>query len=47
MIFFLVFDCSFLLLVPSRWESGSQALRLHLLQLKGLNRSIVRDGHKV
>lgn len=30
-----------------RWESSSQSLRLHLLQLKSLNRSIVRDGHKV
>ncbi|CAF93108.1 unnamed protein product, partial [Tetraodon nigroviridis] len=29
------------------WDSGSQSLRLHLLQLKGLNRWIVRDGHKV
>ncbi|XP_029939387.1 protein WWC3 isoform X2 [Salarias fasciatus] len=29
------------------WESGSQSLRLHLLQLKNLNRSIVRDGFKV
>ncbi|KAM8875568.1 protein WWC3 isoform 2-T2 [Spinachia spinachia] len=29
------------------WESGSQSLRLHLLQLKNLNRSIVRDGYKV
>ncbi|XP_056893986.1 protein WWC3 isoform X2 [Takifugu flavidus] len=29
------------------WESGSQSLRLHLLQLKGLSRSNVRDGHKV
>uniref|UniRef100_A0A672HZ41 WWC family member 3 n=1 Tax=Salarias fasciatus TaxID=181472 RepID=A0A672HZ41_SALFA len=32
---------------PLRWESGSQSLRLHLLQLKNLNRSIVRDGFKV
>lgn len=29
------------------WESSSQSLRLHLLQLKSLNRSIVRDGYKV
>ncbi|XP_034387126.1 protein WWC3 [Cyclopterus lumpus] len=29
------------------WESGSQSLRLHLLQLKNLNRSTVRDGCKV
>ncbi|XP_051231980.1 protein WWC3 isoform X1 [Dicentrarchus labrax] len=29
------------------WESSSQSLRLHLLQLKNLNRSIVRDGYKV
>ncbi|XP_038572526.1 protein WWC3 isoform X2 [Micropterus salmoides] len=29
------------------WESSSQCLRLHLLQLKNLNRSIVRDGYKV
>ncbi|KAM6938742.1 protein WWC3 isoform 1-T1 [Lycodopsis pacificus] len=29
------------------WESSSQSLRLHLLQLKNLNRSIVRDGFKV
>ncbi|TKS74854.1 Protein WWC3 [Collichthys lucidus] len=29
------------------WESSSQSLRLHLLQLKNLNRSIVRDGCKV
>ncbi|XP_060933968.1 protein WWC3 [Limanda limanda] len=29
------------------WESNSQSLRLHLLQLKNLNRSIVRDGYKV
>lgn len=30
-----------------RWESSSQSLRLHLLQLKGLNRCSVRDGYKV
>uniref|UniRef100_A0AAQ4Q5M7 WWC family member 3 n=1 Tax=Gasterosteus aculeatus aculeatus TaxID=481459 RepID=A0AAQ4Q5M7_GASAC len=30
-----------------RWESASQSLRLHLLQLKNLNRSLVRDGYKV
>uniref|UniRef100_A0A4W6DYN8 WWC family member 3 n=1 Tax=Lates calcarifer TaxID=8187 RepID=A0A4W6DYN8_LATCA len=30
-----------------RWESNSQSLRLHLLQLKNLNRSTVRDGYKV
>uniref|UniRef100_A0AAQ5ZML4 WW domain-containing protein n=1 Tax=Amphiprion ocellaris TaxID=80972 RepID=A0AAQ5ZML4_AMPOC len=30
-----------------RWESSCQSLRLHLLQLKNLNRSIVRDGYKV
>uniref|UniRef100_A0A673BZY3 WW domain-containing protein n=1 Tax=Sphaeramia orbicularis TaxID=375764 RepID=A0A673BZY3_9TELE len=30
-----------------RWESSSQSLRLHLLQLRNLNRSIVRDGYKV
>uniref|UniRef100_A0A665STG9 WWC family member 3 n=1 Tax=Echeneis naucrates TaxID=173247 RepID=A0A665STG9_ECHNA len=30
-----------------RWESNSQSLRLHLLQLKNLNRAIVRDGYKV
>uniref|UniRef100_A0A8C2W9X4 WWC family member 3 n=1 Tax=Cyclopterus lumpus TaxID=8103 RepID=A0A8C2W9X4_CYCLU len=34
-----------------RWDinkpSGSQSLRLHLLQLKNLNRSTVRDGCKV
>ncbi|XP_034736674.1 protein WWC3 [Etheostoma cragini] len=29
------------------WESSSQSLRLHLLQLKNLNRSIVRDSYKV
>ncbi|KAM3620638.1 uncharacterized protein V6R79_026255 [Siganus canaliculatus] len=29
------------------WESSSQSLRLHLLQLKNLNRSAVRDGYKV
>ncbi|XP_029988396.1 protein WWC3 isoform X1 [Sphaeramia orbicularis] len=29
------------------WESSSQSLRLHLLQLRNLNRSIVRDGYKV
>ncbi|KAM9383754.1 protein WWC3 isoform 2-T2 [Pholidichthys leucotaenia] len=29
------------------WESSSQSLRLHLLQLKNLNRSIVKDGFKV
>uniref|UniRef100_G3PLP8 WWC family member 3 n=1 Tax=Gasterosteus aculeatus aculeatus TaxID=481459 RepID=G3PLP8_GASAC len=29
------------------WESASQSLRLHLLQLKNLNRSLVRDGYKV
>ncbi|XP_069006885.1 protein WWC3 isoform X1 [Embiotoca jacksoni] len=29
------------------WESSSQSFRLHLLQLKNLNRSIVRDGYKV
>uniref|UniRef100_A0A8D3CLW6 WWC family member 3 n=1 Tax=Scophthalmus maximus TaxID=52904 RepID=A0A8D3CLW6_SCOMX len=30
-----------------RWESNSQSLRLHLLQLKNLNRSTVRDSYKV
>uniref|UniRef100_A0A671WA30 WWC family member 3 n=1 Tax=Sparus aurata TaxID=8175 RepID=A0A671WA30_SPAAU len=30
-----------------RWESSSQSLRLHLLQLKNLNRSTVRDSYKV
>lgn len=30
-----------------RWEPSSQSLRLHLLQLRNLNRSIVRDGFKV
>lgn len=29
------------------WESSSQSLRLHLLQLKNLNKSVVRDGYKV
>ncbi|XP_061634157.1 protein WWC3 [Phyllopteryx taeniolatus] len=29
------------------WESTSQSLRLHLLQLKNLSRSVVRDGYKV
>ncbi|KAF0042632.1 hypothetical protein F2P81_006164 [Scophthalmus maximus] len=29
------------------WESNSQSLRLHLLQLKNLNRSTVRDSYKV
>ncbi|XP_068449191.1 protein WWC3 isoform X2 [Clinocottus analis] len=29
------------------WESGSQSLRLHLLQLKNLTRSSVTDGCKV
>ncbi|XP_030289616.1 protein WWC3 isoform X1 [Sparus aurata] len=29
------------------WESSSQSLRLHLLQLKNLNRSTVRDSYKV
>ncbi|XP_061680435.1 protein WWC3 [Syngnathoides biaculeatus] len=29
------------------WESASQSLRLHLLQLKNLSRSVVRDGYKV
>ncbi|CAN9500247.1 unnamed protein product [Ophioblennius macclurei] len=29
------------------WESGCQSLRLHLLQLKNLNRGVVRDGFKV
>ncbi|XP_047443230.1 protein WWC3 [Mugil cephalus] len=29
------------------WESTSQSLRLHLLQLKNLNTSVVRDGCKV
>nr|XP_046246607.1 protein WWC3 isoform X1 [Scatophagus argus] len=29
------------------WDSSSQSLRLHLLQLKSLNRSLVRDGYKV
>ncbi|XP_068174632.1 protein WWC3 isoform X2 [Antennarius striatus] len=29
------------------WESSCHSLRLHVLQLKNLNRSIVRDGHKV
>ncbi|XP_026200643.1 protein WWC3 [Anabas testudineus] len=29
------------------WESNSQSLRLHLLQLKNLNRTAVRDGYKV
>ncbi|KAM9848350.1 protein WWC3 isoform 2-T2 [Aulostomus maculatus] len=29
------------------WESSSQSLRLHLLQLKNLNKSIVREGYKV
>lgn len=29
------------------WECSSQSLRLHLLQLKNLNRSLVRDGYKV
>ncbi|TKS75011.1 Protein WWC3 [Collichthys lucidus] len=33
--------------VSKLWESSSQSLRLHLLQLKNLNRSIVRDGCKV
>uniref|UniRef100_A0A7N8XPQ7 WWC family member 3 n=1 Tax=Mastacembelus armatus TaxID=205130 RepID=A0A7N8XPQ7_9TELE len=30
-----------------RWESHSQSLRLHLLQLKNLNRSLLREGYKV
>ncbi|KAM9797588.1 protein WWC3 isoform 1-T1 [Syngnathus typhle] len=29
------------------WESTSQSLRLHLLQLRNLSRSVVRDGYKV
>lgn len=29
------------------WESSCQSLRLHLLQLKNLNKSLVRDGYKV
>ncbi|KAM4548704.1 protein WWC3 [Odontesthes bonariensis] len=29
------------------WESTSQSLRLHLLQLKNLNCTVVRDGYKV
>uniref|UniRef100_A0A669CV69 WWC family member 3 n=1 Tax=Oreochromis niloticus TaxID=8128 RepID=A0A669CV69_ORENI len=29
------------------WGRSSQSLRLHLLQLQNLNRSIVRDGYKV
>ncbi|XP_026160518.1 protein WWC3 isoform X5 [Mastacembelus armatus] len=29
------------------WESHSQSLRLHLLQLKNLNRSLLREGYKV
>uniref|UniRef100_A0A3Q3JLK0 WW domain-containing protein n=1 Tax=Monopterus albus TaxID=43700 RepID=A0A3Q3JLK0_MONAL len=29
------------------WGRSSQSLRLHLLQLKNLNRSLVRDGYKV
>ncbi|XP_033820983.1 protein WWC3 [Periophthalmus magnuspinnatus] len=29
------------------WESTSQSLRLHLLQLKNLNKSLVKDGYKV
>ncbi|KAK7915763.1 hypothetical protein WMY93_011524 [Mugilogobius chulae] len=29
------------------WESASQSLRLHLLQLKNLNKSLVKDGYKV
>ncbi|XP_077463837.1 protein WWC3 isoform X2 [Stigmatopora argus] len=29
------------------WESSSQSLRLHLLQLKNLSRSLTRDGYKV
>uniref|UniRef100_A0A667XV13 WWC family member 3 n=1 Tax=Myripristis murdjan TaxID=586833 RepID=A0A667XV13_9TELE len=30
-----------------RWDSSSQSLLLHLLQLKNLNKSIVKDGYKV
>ena len=30
-----------------RYDSTSQSLLLHLLQLKNLNKSTVRDGHKV
>lgn len=29
------------------WESSSQSLRLHLLQLKNLNKSVVKDSYKV
>ncbi|RVE74157.1 hypothetical protein OJAV_G00038440 [Oryzias javanicus] len=29
------------------WESGSQSLRLHLLQLKNLNCALVKEGYKV
>ncbi|KAF6720575.1 Protein WWC3 [Oryzias melastigma] len=29
------------------WESGSQSLRLHLLQLKNLNGALVKEGYKV
>ncbi|XP_077440204.1 protein WWC3 isoform X2 [Vanacampus margaritifer] len=29
------------------WESTSQSLRLHLLQLKNFSKSVVRDGYKV
>uniref|UniRef100_A0A8C6TY37 WWC family member 3 n=1 Tax=Neogobius melanostomus TaxID=47308 RepID=A0A8C6TY37_9GOBI len=29
------------------WESSSQSLRLHLLQLKNLNKSVVKDRYKV
>ncbi|XP_051928964.1 protein WWC3 isoform X2 [Hippocampus zosterae] len=29
------------------WESTSQSLRLHLLQLKNLSRSVLRDGYKI
>ncbi|XP_029906138.1 protein WWC3 [Myripristis murdjan] len=29
------------------WDSSSQSLLLHLLQLKNLNKSIVKDGYKV
>lgn len=40
-------DLYSLYLTLNRWESSSQSLRLHLLQLKSLNRSHVRDGYKV
>lgn len=36
-----------LIVFLNRWESSSQSLRLHLLQLKNLNKSVVRDGYKV